>query len=107
MKNRKEAKQYLEDYLRMKDWNFVALAVSPEGKQFTEEKDADKLLDEPLLQGDNFFSWLVKRALECLEKEEKLCGNCLLRRVGDSWCTKYGKKTTIDRKACEEWVCQP
>lgn len=70
MKNGKEAKQYLETYLRMKDWNFVALAVSPEGKQFAGEKRADRLLDEPLLQGDNFFSWLLKKALSCLEEEE-------------------------------------
>ena len=65
-----ESKKWLEKYLRMKDWNFVALAVSPEGQQFTEEKEADKLLDEPLLQGDNLFSWFVKKALECLDENE-------------------------------------
>lgn len=58
-----KAISWLNSYLRMKDWNFVALAVSPEGKQFSAEKEMDKLLDEPLLQGDTLFSWFIKKAL--------------------------------------------
>lgn len=97
----KNAKQYLESFLRLNSYGFVGRFSSPEAKEFQKDKK-----ENLKFKHDDILTWCVRKALECLLVEEKTCGLCLLRRVGDSWCTKFGKKTTIDRRACQEWVAK-
>ena len=93
-----KAKQYLKSWQRLDGYGFCGRFLSPEAKQFKKEQK-----ENPEFEYDNIFTWLIKKVLSHLQ-EEKTCGSCLLRRIGDSWCTKYGKKTTIDREACKEWI---
>lgn len=61
--NTEKALEYLKSYLKLYGYGDVGVFLSEESKQFQEERDADEKLDEPLLQGDNIFSWLVKKAI--------------------------------------------
>lgn len=55
--------EYLKSYLKLWGYGDVGRFLSEESKQFKAELAVDEKLDEPLLQGDNILSWLVKKAI--------------------------------------------
>lgn len=60
-----KAKDYLKSWQRLDGYGFVGRFLSPEGKQFKKEQE-----ENPEFEHDNIFTWLIKKALECLEIEE-------------------------------------